>query len=110
QGSAAQTADLMEVQNSSGTVLAKFDANGILGGANGSGSNVAGSALTIAGGQGTGTANGGNINFQIARLARPAAASMASLPYSVCQEPTALPTSKTPPTQPPPSRSRTPQQ
>lgn len=35
-------------------------------GTGGSGSNVAGASVTIAGGAGTGTANGGNINLQIA--------------------------------------------
>jgi len=69
QGKASQTADLFELQNSSGTVLSKFDANGILGGANGSGTDVAGSALTLAGGQSTGLGNGGNINFQISKPA-----------------------------------------
>ena len=35
-------------------------------GTSGSGSNIAGASVTIAGGQGTGTGTGGNINFQIA--------------------------------------------
>ena len=61
------SADLLQLQGSTGTVLAKFDANGVLGGANGSGSNVPGSAITLGGGQGTGTGNGGSINFQIAK-------------------------------------------
>ena len=63
---ASQTADLQAWQNSGGTNLARIDANGVLIGANGSGTNIAGSALTIAGGQGTGTGVGGNILFQYA--------------------------------------------
>jgi virginiamycin B lyase len=69
QGVASQTANLMELQSSNGTILSKFDANGILGGANGSGTDAAGSALTLAGGQSTGLGSGGNINFQISKPA-----------------------------------------
>jgi hypothetical protein len=65
RGAVAQTGDLFQLQNSSGTILSKFDASGILRGADASGSNVAGSALTLGGGQGTGTGNGGNIAFNI---------------------------------------------
>jgi hypothetical protein len=64
---ASQTADLLDFENSSGTVLSGFTASGALQGGNGSGTNGAGSNLVLAGGQGTGTGNGGDINFQIAK-------------------------------------------
>ncbi len=64
---ASQTADLLDFENSSGTVLSGFTASGALQGGNGSGTNAAGTSMTIAGGQGTGTGSGGNINFQIAK-------------------------------------------
>ena len=49
-----------------GTTASTNDTSGVLGGKNGSGLNNAGLALTIAGGQGTGSAAGGNILFQYA--------------------------------------------
>src|SRR6185312_3679398 len=62
----SQTADLLDFEDSTGKVLSGFTASGSLQGGNASGSNVAGSNLVLSGGQGTGTANGGNINFQVA--------------------------------------------
>jgi hypothetical protein len=67
QGVASQTADLQEWQNSTGTALLSVTASGAVQGANGSGSNTPGASVVINGGQGTGTANGGNINLQIAK-------------------------------------------
>lgn len=66
QALSGQTADLLDFEDSTGKVLSGFTANGSLQGGNASGSNVAGSNLVLNGGQGTGTANGGNINFQVA--------------------------------------------
>lgn len=63
---AAQTADLVQFQNSAGTNLLSVTSAGALQGNNGSGTNVAGSNITINGGQGTGTGVGGNIVFQYA--------------------------------------------
>jgi len=64
-----QTADLLDLENSSGTVLSGFTAAGVLHGGNGSGTNnaVAPQNLVLAGGQGTGTGAGGNITFQVAK-------------------------------------------
>lgn len=50
----------------SGTIGTNLVVSGIASGVNNTGTNVAGSALTLAGGQGTGTAAGGSIVFQYA--------------------------------------------
>jgi hypothetical protein len=67
EANSSQTADLLDLENSSGTILSEVTAAGVLQGGNGSGSNTIGTALNLAGGQGTGTGNGGNILFQIAK-------------------------------------------
>jgi hypothetical protein len=66
QGVSGQTSNLMEIQNSSGTVLAAFGSNGALQGGSGTGKDGAGSNLLLSGGPGTGAGAGGNINLQIA--------------------------------------------
>jgi hypothetical protein len=62
---ASQTADLLDFENSSGSVISEVTAAGSLQGGNASGTNIAGTNLVIAGGQGTGTGAGGNINFNV---------------------------------------------
>ena len=65
EGSAGQTADLQRWLVN-GTSLLRVTASGALQGTNGSGTDVAGSAVTVAGGQGTGTGAGGSLLFQTA--------------------------------------------
>jgi hypothetical protein len=78
-GSGAQTADLLQLKNSSGTTLSSFTANGSLQGGNGSGTDTAGTTLSINGGQGTGTGAGGGLNFQIAKPAGSTGSSLNAL-------------------------------
>jgi hypothetical protein len=66
QGTTSQTADLLQIQNSAGTTLSSFTSTGALQGGLATGSNTAGTNLTLNGGQGTGTGVGGNIVFQYA--------------------------------------------
>ena len=75
----SQTADLLDFQNSSGAVLSGFTASGTLQGGNASASDTAGTTLTVAGGQGTGLGNGGNINLQIANPGTVSSPSLNSL-------------------------------
>ncbi|MDL2342456.1 MAG: hypothetical protein QFB87_05265 [Patescibacteria group bacterium] len=66
QAETGQVADLLQIKNSVGTTLSSFTSTGALQGGLASGSNAAGTNLTLNGGQGTGNANGGNIVFQYA--------------------------------------------
>jgi hypothetical protein len=54
------------VSNSSGTIVDGLTSYGALQGSNSSGLNVAGGNIIVAGGQGTGSASGGSIDFQVA--------------------------------------------
>ncbi len=61
----SQTADFLVFETSTGSILTSFTSTGALQGGNSSGTNVAGTSLSLNGGEGTGTGNGGNINFNI---------------------------------------------
>ena len=79
QGASSQTADLLDLQNSAGSVLLGFSNSTFNGtstatmqGGNGAGLSQPGVNLIIAGGAGTGAGNGGTVSIEIA--APPAAA------------------------------------
>lgn len=74
-GATTTAANQMVIGSSTAAISQVYLGNGVTNaspaatifqGTGGSGLNVAGAAITIAGGQGTGTGNGGNINFNIA--------------------------------------------
>ena len=65
QGVSGQTGNLLDVENSSGTILTEFTSAGVLQGGDVSGSNVSGNNLVLAGGQSTGFGTGGNIVFKV---------------------------------------------
>jgi parallel beta-helix repeat protein len=69
QGAVSQAADLLEFKNSGGSLLSEVTSTGAFQGGNATGTDVAGSALSLNGGQGTGTGNGGNILFKIFKAA-----------------------------------------
>jgi hypothetical protein len=65
EAAASQTADLLDLRNSASTNIAEFTSAGYLQGGNASGTNIAGTSINLAGGEGTGTGSGGNLNFDI---------------------------------------------
>jgi hypothetical protein len=82
EGAGSQTADLLDLKNSSGTVLSGFTSAGALQGGNGSGTNNGTTSpqnLTLNGGQGTGTGAGGNILFQVAKASGTSGSTLNSL-------------------------------
>ncbi len=66
QGASGQTANLQEWQSSGGTKFLEVTSSGTVQGGSVSGTDVAGRALTLAGGRGTGSGVGGTINLQVA--------------------------------------------
>lgn len=62
---ASQTADAWQITDNSNNVLSRVNASGYFTGKQASGSNVAGGSIVVAGGESTGTANGGTVNIKV---------------------------------------------
>lgn len=65
EGAASQTADLLDFRSSAGTTLSEVTASAGFQGGNASGADTAGTSVDLAGGEGTGTGVGGNIDLNI---------------------------------------------